>query len=572
MIRLRPALALGLALGAGVTALLPPLSLSHSGDSTAPTPQSLALPTWSGSSPPILDGPLADRLVDAWLRTHLASTRPFAVRLSALRSLLPHLPSTAFPRLLDPLFRTSTPEGLRLADLGFESWIELDPGAATRWAAAHRTARPQTPRALQAWAEIEPSSASAWACGLPEDPVSIALARLALERLARTDADQALAFALGLSPSFQAHVISALLEPLAAADPAGTLRNFGPRIWAKGEGFWALRRPLLSWIRSDPASALDWLLTQPRENAPPLPSLIASLPGDDPAQRLILARALTDLTTAPARQEALGEMLRDWAQEDPTEALAWIRGLADADLRNAVLEHALAFIPQENPEKLLPLALSLPLGAHRIEVIGHTLATWAETDLEAALAWSRAQTDPALLAASAPVQAIQLGRIARDEPDTALDEWGKITDARARSAAILPIAESWAAQDPGAALRWLVAQHYSGTPRYVTTEQEMLHAWSRSAPERALRWAEAQDPALRSEYLDALGGTWNEKAPRAATADLYSKIKDPALRAETLTRHVKEWLTKDPAAARAWLESSSALSPEQAAILLAPAP
>jgi hypothetical protein len=45
------------------------------------------------------------------------------------------------------------------------------------------------------------------------------------------------------------------------------------------------------------------------------------------------------------------------------------------------------------------------------------------------------------------------------------------------------------------------------------------------------------------------------------------------LREETLANHVREWLTKDPAAAKAWLENHDALTPAQAASLLAaPAP
>jgi hypothetical protein len=38
-----------------------------------------------------------------------------------------------------------------------------------------------------------------------------------------------------------------------------------------------------------------------------------------------------------------------------------------------------------------------------------------------------------------------------------------------------------------------------------------------------------------------------------------------------LTAHVQEWLTKDRPAAQAWLEANPALSPAQAAALLAPA-
>jgi hypothetical protein len=37
---------------------------------------------------------------------------------------------------------------------------------------------------------------------------------------------------------------------------------------------------------------------------------------------------------------------------------------------------------------------------------------------------------------------------------------------------------------------------------------------------------------------------------------------------ETLTNHLREWRAKDPAAALTWLETQTALTPEQTARLL----
>jgi hypothetical protein len=128
-----------------------------------------------------------------------------------------------------------------------------------------------------------------------------------------------------------------------------------------------------------------------------------------------------------------------------------------------------------------------------------------------------------------------------------------------------------------AALQWAVAQQDS--PGRVHAHSELIAAWAKKDPEAALRWAEAaalKENAQGNRYypspLSFIGGGWNDKAPRAQTADLYTKIQDPALRLETITNHVREWRAQDPAAARTWLETQTALTPEQTAALLSPPP
>jgi hypothetical protein len=220
----------------------------------------------------------------------------------------------------------------------------------------------------------------------------------------------------------------------------------------------------------------------------------------------------------------------------------------------------------------------MPEGANREQNLSRLLSAWAKLDSDAALAWIRQhEAEPGVSVASRAVHGRLLAELAREDPKAALAEYAALADPATRAAAIEPIAEAWGRSDPAAAFRWAVANHEAAGKRHVGSERELLHRWAQTEPEAALRWTEAwiaADPQRAgfqgSAYLEALGGYWNDKAPRAATADLYSKIKDPALRATALANHVREWLAKDPAAARAWLDSSSALTPDQRAALLAP--
>jgi hypothetical protein len=183
--------------------------------------------------------------------------------------------------------------------------------------------------------------------------------------------------------------------------------------------------------------------------------------------------------------------------------------------------------------------------------------------------------EPGVDAASFAVHGALLGEIARDDPQAAVAEWKALADPKARAAAASAIANAWGARDPAAALQWLTNEKDGANQRYYSGDNNLLRRWAGTEPEAALRWIEervATSPetkGMTSYYLDALAGDWNEKAPRAATADLYTKIKDPALRVQTLSRHVQEWLTKDPDGARAWVAANPALTPAERATVLA---
>lgn len=550
---MKPALnffALGLALGAAATFLLP--------RPAAPTASSGSVAAASPSRTP----------------SPAAVAAPYATRADALRALLVHLPAADFPRLL-----TTFPvaadgdnnDARRLRQIAFDAWIDLDPAAAARWAAAGgKPLRDLALQSVRAWTALDAPAVAAWACALRDAEAAAALAGPALVALAAQDSARAISLANSRDDAFRDAVLPALLTALAEADPAATVRAFAPSLWKNGTGFQTLRGPLSAWARRDPDGLILWLGTLP-DGLVYCPDLVRT-----PAERRTLVLALAAHPELPGSRESLPYVFTKWGRAQPIEALAWLDQLADPALRISLLRAAsFTYNKPENAKQSLPFVLALPAGRDRTEKLGQLLSEWSRIDRPAAQAWMAAQNDPGVTAAAYAVQASLLANIARDEPATALAEWRALSDPRAQKAALAPIVQAWGQTDPAAALQWGAEQQRALGGDVTTTLYTMLLLdWSKRAPEAALRWTEALALELKANgkndygyILETLGSDYTGRS-RAAAADLLTKIQDAALRTETLTRHVQAWLVKDPAAAKAWLETHDALTPAQAAALL----
>jgi hypothetical protein len=498
---------------------------------------------------------------------------PYAARADALRAFVASLPTAEFPHLLATFTSDSDQNERRLCQIAFDSWVDLDPAAATRWAAAGgKPLRDLALQAVRAWAELDAPAAAAWACALPDAEAAAMLANPSLVALAAQDSARAIALANSRDDAFRDAVLPALLTALAEADPAATVRAFAPALWKGGAGFQTLRGPLSAWARRDPDGLVLWMAAQPG-------GLLGYAMNDlvrDPAERRALVLALAAHPELPRSRESLREVFTKWGRAQPTEALAWLDQLGDPALRVSLL-HAASFTynKPEHPELPLPFVLALPAGRDRTERLGQLLSDWSRLDRPATQAWMAAQNDPGVAAAAYTVQASLLATIAHDEPATAVAEWRALSDPRAQKAALDPIVQAWGKSDPAAALQWGAEQQRAlGGDVASTLDSMLLLAWAQKEPETALRWTEPWVLAIKASgkptytYLfDAFGSDYTGRS-RAASADLLTKIQDPALRTETLTRHVQAWLVKDPAAAKTWLESNDALTPAQAAALL----
>ena len=586
-------LSFGIVLGAAATflAIRPTFSDLSATGSSHPAPSSLppapSLPAWSPKNsvtPPTLARAEAASAVAAWfaLRDSSGGVPGYPARAAALRALLARLPADAFPRLVDGLAASAKDEERRLFEIAFGAWIRRDAPSAAGWAAAHaetgdkRRFRDLAFEAMRAWSEHDAPAAATWAASFSDLDTRIFLAIRPLCTIAETSLERAVALARSFGADFCEGVLPAIVESASKKDPVGTLRSCAPELWKNGLGFFQLRHAIGAWMKQDSPAALAWLLAQPRENDRHLAGWFNNLGGDTAASRRTVADALASTPGVPHRAETLRLLFLRWSNETPQEAIAWLDKLPDSDLRIDILERSDYF--RDNPQDSLPLALVMPEGANRTERLALLLGAWAKTDSDAALAWMRENgAQPGVNEAAYAVHGPLLAALAREDPQAAVAEWQALEDPKIRAASVDAIARAWGQKDPAAAFQWAETQHQAAPSRSYGGNAELLSKWAARDPETALRWVEDWQAGLPENkrdmgrgYFDSLGGTSQERYPRAATADLYSKIRDPGIRSDTLDRHLREWLTKDPSAARAWVKASPALTPAQAATLLAP--
>ncbi len=544
--------------------------------------------------PPRLAPEEADAALDAWItRTPLpanASPAEYNARADALRALLTVLPTAQFERLLAVLGTRLGEAERRLRWIAFDVWLERDAPAAARWAVAlvpseaiNAGARSRyAAKALLAWSEADFSAAYAWATALPEIEFARSLASKLLAGLASTEPVRALALAQAGGPELLRAAQSELFRAWADHDPAAAVLALGPALLEANKTEWYVQEALGKWTARDPRGALDWICGQagpgPDKTRHMLRLLTWNAVGEDgKTDPRPFAEALASRTDLGGQLELLSSLLWSWSAKAPDAALAWLDSLPDAARRADLLERATNNYFPDNPERNLPLALHLPPGTNRDSRVATILGNWASADPDAALAWLRDHDDPSLAGAAARVQGTLVGALAATDPAAALARWQELPDGEARSAAVPVIAKAWARTDPAAASRWLATQT-TILPQLQAYRPETLtstvSAWLKQDPSGALQWIESPlDSSTRRAALDALpipryfGDA--DTPNRSSRADLIAQIRDPALRSSVLSMHLDNWIRSDLPAAREWIETHDALSPEQAAQILA---
>jgi hypothetical protein len=531
---------------------------------------SAALASWR---PQRVTPDAAQTAVAAWL----AKTGAPAERLETLRALLLVLPNEALLALLDGLLKEPAKPSGPLRQLAFDVWAERAPEGAARWAAEQRTGDQLSKRTKENWcrqAGVEWSrrdfaSAYAWGSALGDAALAETLAGRMLDVLAERDPHRALELAEARGDAFARDMQQRILDVWAKRDPAEAVRTLGPAMLANGVEFWRMGTEVRAWMRQDPEAALRWLNEQPRlagkngiEHA--CDDLIVK--SEQPAAMADRVAAMTELTK---RTEILANAIGDWGVAQPEAAGAWLAGLKDDVLRADILGRITRSYSTEAPEKSLPFALNLPAGPERKQWTAMLLGAWAKNDAAAAQAWLGTQTDPDALAASPAIQVPLLDALAKTAPMQAATQWSALPEGQAKNEALNRIAESWAATDPEAALRWFGTQLAAGTMQANTALETAFYPWSQKDPDAALAWAEAQPAEVRNVALWSLSGDIHGDRPSPSKlAGVLAKIKDPVQRVQLLGIHLEAWLRANRPAAREWIETHDVLPAEQAAKLL----
>jgi len=94
--------------------------------------------------------------------------------------------------------------------------------------------------------------------------------------------------------------------------------------------------------------------------------------------------------------EACRVIASTWGKADSAAALSWARRLPDQSHRQEALIGVGSEVVFHNPRKAIELATEAGVNPGAGELLGQAAGAWARTDPEAAAAWAREVTDPAL--------------------------------------------------------------------------------------------------------------------------------------------------------------------------------
>ncbi|CAN5140200.1 hypothetical protein BH23VER1_BH23VER1_04300 [soil metagenome] len=271
-------------------------------------------------------------------------------------------------------------------------------------------------------ASRHPDKLPTWLAQIPQASVREEISSRAVQNLSWYDPEAALKLFGQLQPgSQQENTAGYIAANLANNDPEAALK------WAAGLTNTALRKQALAstfktWADTDPTTAAAQLksITDLETRTEITRSLAAGIAGRSLKEAEQWARKLT----GTARSAALGAVVQNAAQADPTRApdlyAEFAKSLsADDTLKSE--NHKVAAtvakqIAQTDPQQAITWANALPEGGARDEAIGSIAGVWAAYDPYATSGWLHDL--PAGKGRDLATLGL-VGTIARDDPDSA---------------------------------------------------------------------------------------------------------------------------------------------------------
>jgi len=256
--------------------------------------------------------------------------------------------------------------------------------------------------------------------------------------------------------------------------------------------------------------------------------------------------AVDGIEDAELRSPLRATVLRSW--RDPETLATYLATLGVAERREALASGALDRIAQADPARAAQLVLDLPPGDERRRLLWQVSNSYAQRDPDAALAWARS------LGALEPDLAVNIVRgVAVRDPLRAfgladsLDEPGRT---QARLAAVSgPIAD----QRQFSALASRVVAMPDGQNKTALLGS-LIGSWANRPgnAEPTLQWMLAQGAALPAESFERIGYLYAQASPEAAAA--YLDRVPQGARPAWLSAVTVAYGNRDPEAAAAFLE------------------
>ena len=333
----------------------------------------------------------------------------------------------------------------------------------------------------------------------------------------------------------------------ARSDPEAALEkmlagNLGPREYGQ------VQMALHQLAEQDPDKAIEYLARFPNSAMRPgMISIIgAAIAKSDPDRALTWARENDPSGT----QGLFAGIVAQLAQFDPQRAITEAAAIADPQQRQQALSGVLFTAAQNNPADAAQFLELISDAGTRRSGIQQIASTWAQQDVDAAIAW--AGTLETRERRSAIVQIGQ--QLVHTDLDRAMEFVGKVPAGGAARQLKQQIAMNLAQQRSVDDAQAFIDQ-FRGTDEYTKLQVAVISSAVATDPARARRMARSvQDDNARDQIYATIVGREAATDPRKALRSL-DEIRSGTARSSAITQIAYNWVSKDPAAAETWVRS-----------------
>ncbi|MGO8701072.1 MAG: hypothetical protein ACLQVY_25550 [Limisphaerales bacterium] len=416
---------------------------------------------------------------------------------------------------------------------------------------------------LVRWAASNSKEALAWAQGLPSFKLRTGMTQKILEAWASSDPKEAADFALSQPPGNQRDgLLEAVMKKWFASDPDGAVSWIssisGPRtrnrLLARALGNYARINPkgaasyvhlitsaqereeaymniAREWADQDPVGAVawakDWPATMRWEIWMMLLGRLTGMDRTDLAVQLVMSRP-----ESKTQIDLLGNLARQWAQNDLEGAIAWFKTLPPGRGRDKVFECLGGDWGDVDPKGALAYAQSLPSSVSVRNFIASVVGSWVQNDPAAAADWALSIPD------SAQRKDMLVNFVIKSwtgtAPEAAATYAAALQDGELQTAAVLKIVGESTFWN-GADLAAWVGKFPPGDLRDQCVAMEVNSAFS-DPPAVVAMLDACNDPQLIQKYGEQIGNAWLNRDPNSATAWIQNSALGNDVKQRLLSR------------------------------------
>jgi hypothetical protein len=260
--------------------------------------------------------------------------------------------------------------------------------------------------------------------------------------------------------------------------------------------------------------------------------------------------AALNLPLSSVRNAAMASVAGSWAAQDPAGALAWANGLPDGQAKNDAVKSVIETMGMQDPSAAATYLLQLPSNGNREAMLNDATYNWAKADSTGLLTWASQNltgndyntavgnalhvmsetdptaevaalaqiSDPKVVNAAIPVLAWSWAQV---DVQAAL-AWAQALpadNAEVRNTALSRILGVWTLSDPvstAAYIQTLTSDASFGNLTDMVLDR-VLDSWDHSDPQAALAWVESLPPSpAQNKAMETARAQLAQVNPQAA--------------------------------------------------------